>query len=514
MTKATASARVNTNTTGYKVSIRMYCMGTGDCFVYKFFKGNSHVYTIMIDCGSCSGEQAEFVPYVTDLIGYVDNHINLLVITHEHNDHINGFAKCKSQFASPALRIDEAWMAWTEDPIDPEGRAAELRKKRKEMRAAFALGMREVKSKGGTFISGLTSDFYQPSLLAGQKAFLDGLDTLAGINLDSDNGQLNVTGQPLAGMTAIKDILEKKGTAVKYVHPGQTQKIKELPGILFHVLGPPYDRESIFLHEREGKDVFKRHAQPYAPSLALKSFLNLENTGKKDLPFEEEYVFLDPQKRSLQSTLINRIPENTSEILPTKTLYDTTDSWRKIDADWLYSVGTLAIRLNSHINNTSVVLALEAKESGDTLLLAADAEFGSWQSWFKIDHWEEKGRGKKHFVEDLLNRTVFYKVSHHLSFNGTSLDGLKHLTHQDLAAMATLDRNRINSRWKSTMPNPYLLKELIQRCKGKVFVMDETGLTPKPSDTLDPKTLGEGVYREAKLPGTDKTLYKEYIVEI
>ena len=504
------------SSTKYKVFIRMYCLGTGDCFVYKFFKGRTHVYTMMVDCGSCSGERSEFLPYVTDLLKYVDNHINLLVITHEHNDHVNGFAKCKNEFASSTLRIDEAWMAWTEDPVDPDGHASELRKKRKQMRAAFALGMRELKTKGDAFISGLTNDFYHNSMLAGQKAFLDGLDTLADINLDIDSGNVNVTGQPLAGMTAIKEILEEKETHIKYVHPGETRKIKELPGLLFHVLAPPYDREAIFRHEREGKDVFRRQLQPYAPSFALRSFLELENTTeKRDRPFGEEYVFSGQQKPSLRSTLINKIQSNTSEILPTRILYDNPqEAWRKIDTEWLYSVGTLAIRLNSHINNTSVVLALEAKDSGDALLLAGDAEFGSWQSWFKIDHWNEKGKAKKHFVEDLLNRTIFYKISHHLSFNGTSLEGLKHLVNQDLAAMATLDRTRINSRWKSTMPNPYLLKELIQRCKGKLFIMDETGIKPRPSDTLDPLSLGGGVYREAKHPQKNKPLYKEYAVTI
>jgi hypothetical protein len=509
-------AKANTNATKYRVSIRMYCMGTGDCFVYKFFKGRTLVYTMLIDCGSCSGERSDFLPYITDLLQHVENHINLLVVTHEHNDHVNGFAKCNKEFANPKLRIDEAWMAWTEDRVDPDGHAAELRKKRKEMRTAFALGMRELRARGDAFISGLTGDFYQPSMLAGQKAFFDGLNTLADINLNVDNGQIDVTGQPLAGMTAIENIFAQRGIPVKYVHPGQTQKVKELPGILFHVLGPPYDRESIFLHEREGKDVFKRHVQPYAPSFSLKSFLNLDNTSKlKDLPFEEQYVFSGLRKPSLRSALTNKIQDNACEILPIKTLYEIKeDAWRKIDTDWLYSVGTLAIRLNSHINNTSVVLGLEAQESGNALLLAGDAEFGSWQSWFKIDHWDEKGKAKKHFIEDLLNRTIFYKISHHLSFNGTSLEGLKHLIHQDLATMATLDRSRINSRWKSTMPNPHLLKELIQRCKGKLFIMDETGVKPRPSDTLDPNILGKGVYREAKHPTRNTPLYKEYVVTI
>ncbi|MBK6936722.1 MAG: hypothetical protein IPH18_07420 [Chitinophagaceae bacterium] len=37
------------------------------------------------------------------------------------------------------------------------------------------------------------------------------------------------------------------------------------------------------------------------------------------------------------------------------------DEWRKIELDWLNSAGSLALRLNSHINNTSLVLAVESE---------------------------------------------------------------------------------------------------------------------------------------------------------
>ena len=161
----------------YKVSIRMYCLGTGDCFIYKFFKASKLVYTMMVDCGSCQGDRADFLPYVTDLLGYVNNNIDLLVITHEHNDHVNGFAKCKKEFADPNLIIKEAWMAWTEDPDDPEDRAKELKNKRNEMRAAFQFGMQAIRSKGKAFLDSLSNDFYQSSMLAGQAAFLNGLES-------------------------------------------------------------------------------------------------------------------------------------------------------------------------------------------------------------------------------------------------------------------------------------------------------------------------------------------------
>ena len=84
----------------------------------------------------------------------------------------------------------------------------------------------------------------------------------------------------------------------------------------------------------------------------------------------------------------------------------------------------------------------------------------------------------------------------------------------DLVAMATLDRKRIAEKWKTTMPNKYLVQELVKRCKGKLFIMDETGVNNRPSKTLDPTTLGETVYKTEPFPGTDKPIYIQYTVKL
>jgi len=63
-----------------------------------------------------------------------------------------------------------------------------------------------------------------------------------------------------------------------------------------------------------------------------------------------------------------------------------------------------------------------------------------------------KGKDGKPWAEDLLGRTVFYKVGHHLSYNGTALEkGILMMKDPSLAAMATLDRHRIAKGWTSTM---------------------------------------------------------------
>jgi len=226
------------------VSIRMYCLGTGDCFVLKFCHGTTPQFTMMIDCGSCQGKPKDFKPYIDNLAGYVENHLDLLVITHEHNDHVNGFSKCEEVFKDSKFTIDEAWFAWTENPNDPGGRAKKLQEKRKKMRMALEGAINKFKGEAKKFKAAASDDYYKIKVTENNEAFINGLDTLAEINL-SDMG---VTGAPLAGMTKIKAILAtKKGrggkkTKIKYPEPGQSLEIDALDDFKFHILGTTYER--------------------------------------------------------------------------------------------------------------------------------------------------------------------------------------------------------------------------------------------------------------------------------
>lgn len=503
------------------VKIRMYCLGTGDCFVLKYYSGTKEKFTMMIDCGSCQGGPAEFKPYLDDLAKYVNNKIDLLVITHEHNDHVNGFAKCPEIFK--AMTIKKAWFAWTEHPDDPGGRAKDLQQKKKKMQLAFANAFAANKNMDGKINADFKGDFNRLNVLESHEAFMDGLQTLADINLPAA-GKI---GAPLAGMTAIKQILKTKKTKIEYLEPGTTETITGLPGLKFHVLGPPYDSESVYKHEKQGTDTYKKKMNFSDFTLAANAFVNIDaDAAESDIPFAEEYVVSDKniplddptydinQSFSLRTQLVRQaVPNFDQNIEPVIQAYNRPgDEYRKIDTDWLNSAGALALRLNSHINNTSLVLAVESEGPGKkVMLLPGDAEFGSWQSWHAIKKWDKKGKDGKHFVEDLLNRTVFYKVSHHLSFNGTALEkGINMMESDDLAAMVTMDRKRIASKWKGTMPNKHLLNDLITRCKGKVFIMNEFQVKDAPSKTLDPASLGKGVYERKNFTGTKDPIYIQY----
>ena len=43
-------------------------------------------------------------------------HLDRLVVTHEHWDHLSGFLQAQAIFDT--VEVDEVWLAWTEDPDD------------------------------------------------------------------------------------------------------------------------------------------------------------------------------------------------------------------------------------------------------------------------------------------------------------------------------------------------------------------------------------------------------------
>src|SRR5262249_39207079 len=87
---------------------------------------------VLIDCGYKPGSNRE--KYINVSIREITKnireatggHIDVAVITHEHQDHVNGITKANFE----GITIGEAWFAWTEDPTDDL--ANELRKKFKD----------------------------------------------------------------------------------------------------------------------------------------------------------------------------------------------------------------------------------------------------------------------------------------------------------------------------------------------------------------------------------------------
>ena len=67
---------------------------------------------------------------VDDIVVTTSGHVDLLLATHEHWDHLSGFIQAAESFRR--LRVGEVWLAWTEDPTD--ALATQLRGERKQVR--------------------------------------------------------------------------------------------------------------------------------------------------------------------------------------------------------------------------------------------------------------------------------------------------------------------------------------------------------------------------------------------
>jgi hypothetical protein len=144
----------------------------------------------------------------------------------------------------------------------------------------------------------------------------------------------------------------------------------------------------------------------------------------------------------------------------------TADRWRRIDADWAGAAESLALRLDSDTNNTSVVLAVELGHGGPILLFPGDAQVGSWLSWEMLEWSAAAGPVRS---ADLLARTVLYKVGHHGSHNATlRANGLELMISPDLVAMIPVDRvMAAKQRWN--MPLPSLLRRLEEKTRGRIL---------------------------------------------
>ena len=95
-----------------KINVRMYRIGTGDFFLLQFKNKNTIIFNLMIDCGCINAGKEDFIEKVEHLKKETGEKIDLLIVTHEHADHINGFQKVSDIFDK--IEVKKVWLAWTE----------------------------------------------------------------------------------------------------------------------------------------------------------------------------------------------------------------------------------------------------------------------------------------------------------------------------------------------------------------------------------------------------------------
>jgi beta-lactamase superfamily II metal-dependent hydrolase len=462
--------------------VRMYRIGHGDCFLIAFAgeDANKPAY-VLIDCGYKPGSPGKLGTPTrvkdigADILAATGGRIDVAIVTHEHQDHVNGLTPTNF----PGLKVGKVWFAWTENPADDI--ANQLRKKFKDRllglidARANLLGAGEDDSLVATFLEGELGED------AGR---FNGLNSLGSDGKDPAKS---------ANKVAMKFLRDCAAGEPDYLYPHD--KILPVPGAAnarAFVLGPPRDIDKIddldpIGDENFGDDQGWHGMGATAVSAGAK--------GRQVSPFPRRHVLSMEQAFDI-STANGFFAERygtdgigIDDALDGQSIHDNAD-WRRLSSKDFGDAGALALAMSNATNNASVVIAFELSKGGKVLLFVGDAQAGNWRSW--SEHAFTDG-GATVTAEDLLGRTVVYKVGHHGSHNAT-LNGKAISRHANLTwmaqgqhaaefvAMITAVEDWAHQKPKPDWnhPLPAIKKELVEKAGGRVLQTDTSVEQTRP----------------------------------
>lgn len=554
----TASQRLKPKTG--EVIIRCYRQGLGDCYLLAFGSKQGVRY-ILIDCGvhRRQTDGTKRLMQVMNNIVKMTKHLHVVVATHEHADHLSGFVQKNSPFLKDTMTIDDVWLAWTENPLDPQ--ATELRKKhaiaqsildkaveKTVKKANQDLGMSELAKTLETARSfeGVEEEASDEDAVLEYIQKLSKNDSEKSSILDqlynhSKNNDMNLLGaakkiktKPSSNELAL-GVLMMKGEP-KFFEPGDTVRIPEVSDARAYTLGPP--KKDLKLLKKDhaskvrGKNEYKEtylssvsSTQAFGMSPALHDDLS-QIWNDLELPFSFRYR--KPKGQRFDHDLYRRYQEH--------------DSWRQIESNWLHSAEQLALNLDNDTNNTSLVLAFElgTPGKGPVLLFPGDAQVGNWLSW-RDQVYESEGAASS--ADDLMSRTLFYKAGHHASHNATIKRDSGETTSdyplgvpfglelmRDIIVSIPVDRDAVNKAMPTpwAMPHEPLYKALREKAKRRVLRSDqeleplkrnenEDDLIPKKTDWTKVPGMSSAQWRRSNenfKSGTKGPLFYDVLISI
>lgn len=452
--------------------VRMYRIGHGDCFLLAFH-GDTKPVHVLIDCGYKPGSPAflKSTPddVVADIRAVTGDRIDVAVITHEHQDHVNAITNKRFD----GLKVGEVWFAWTESTEDKL--AKRLRKKYGDsLRALVAASNMLAASdpEQARKISELIA------LEIGGEMEATPMSIAAAAAMAADGGSANKKSMRLLRGLSSKD--------PRCIYPHK--EIIQLPGaksVRVFALGPPYDEdllEDLDPHEGEGFPKQGLAGNSIAPSFAAAVNRN-GKAGDAGSPFSARHsIQLDRINKDATVSRWFKAQYGTGAgtVSPNDDEVPSAAKFRRIDNDWLLAAENLALAMGNDTNNASLVLAFELGKGGKVLLFAADAQRGNWASWAAKPF---KDGDAEVDVREVLGRTVLYKTGHHGSHNAT-LTGKETSKVPNLAwlgrgkyageftAMITAVRKWADGKAGWDHPLKAIKTALLERCGGRVFQTD------------------------------------------
>jgi beta-lactamase superfamily II metal-dependent hydrolase len=347
------------------VSVRMYNVGFGDAFVVTVRRDDAR-WKMLVDCGVHSQGRARSIEEAVDAI-IADlkaeapdgvPHLDVVVATHHHADHISGFAFD----AWEQVVVDEVWVPFVEDEDDPDGKRLRASHTLTAQRLTTIIKRRQAVESGPKARDlALAHDFAMNSFG----------------NAESTDRLLSRNGLGFATKPAIRYLPSTV--------PAENVIETTMPGVVARVLGPSRDPEQL-----------KRMDPPKSAG-----WLRLDgedDTDEEALPalFNEWFV-----ARSVDT-------------LPT----ELTTAQKALHLDAITNddgVLSAASVLERAVNNTSVFFVLDVE--GTKLLFPGDAQQGAWEhvlddpvaralvkdvAFYKIGHHGSHNATPKRYVEEIL----------------------------------------------------------------------------------------------------------------
>lgn len=533
------------------VKIRMYRQGHGDCFLLAFAgregRRKRNVY-VLIDCGlkpKSEVKNQKIDKIIDDINEATGGHIDIVIVTHEHQDHVNGFAKKKNKkhLFDKIKSIGQIWLAWTEDGTDDLANALRDRFNDTLLTLAFAQE-KAMGLKGGEGLRARLSDLIGTEIGDDGTAPALGKEGTALLKGFRDARKANpFASTPVLAAGSIKGITNKR--AIKYLRDradGETflnpehppEELPHVKDLKVYALGPPRNEALLLDLDPEGSEEF--HLATSGGRLALDNdALGFAQAVAPEMNDEADECPFAPRHRIAAKDVFEFEPPNATQPLTPKSEWlkflngsygkgtkDDTDqeiAWRRIDDDWMEAAEGLALRLNKEVNNTSLVLAFELPKTKKVLLFTGDAQRGSWIGWSDLE-WSD-GDNTKTTARDLLGRCVLYKVGHHGSHNAT-LNGTETDDYANIGWMArgTFAKDftamiPANTAWalgKSqpwVHPLPQIEDALMEKAEGRVFRSDRDTL--EKAATSDMSDADWAAFKADRVKETD--LYFEYEIE-
>lgn len=368
-----------------QLTIRMYNAGFGDCFLITIPQPDRN-RKILIDCGKhnlskCQPPLKDIVKAVQaelhepDGAGGTKKRIDLLIVTHRHLDHVNGFALG----GWDDVEVGEIWMPWTEDPDDPKARR-----------------LCEKQSQRALQLQALAS---RMSLAPKNKSYLL---NYAGNNLTNAKAMNRLhTGFQGAPRRHFLPTAKLKKNAIKP---------RDLPEVTVHVLGPSRSKKVI-------RDMDPPEGEAYFQLACAEADGDCKRRAS---PFADKWVL---NRTSYERWFVNWLGKD-SEFDPLARFSEQT---QKQFHNLVEEAGLeLATSLEKAVNGTSLVLLFRIGSA--VLLFPGDAQWGTWNEILHDDYWRQQ-----------LQRVQFYKVGHHGSHNATPRQFVEELLPTAACAMIPTD---------------------------------------------------------------------------